>query len=166
MLRFLPIILNGRVQVYTHEASMQFLLYFINQGETCIFSFAHIFDQEPVTFSGAAERESELLLLPIHKVREWSEQYPRFNAMLLGAYQKHYNDLLLTTREVICYNLEERLLKYLTRRKEMENSDLLKLTNQKIASDLGTSREVITRLMKKLDQNQVIEQIGRKIKVM
>lgn len=166
VLRFLPIVLKGRVKVFTYEASMQFLLYFINKGETCIFSFAHIFDEEPVSFSGEAEDECELLLLPIHKVREWSNRYPRFNSMLLKAYQQHYNDLLQTTKEVICYNLEERLLTYLRKRKELEESDMLLLSHQEIASDLGTSREVITRLMKKLELQSKVEQMGRKIKVM
>ncbi len=166
ILRFLPIVIEGRVKVFTYEASMQFLLYFINKGETCIFSFAHIFDEEPVSFSGLTEVDSELLLLPIHKVREWSEQYPRFNAMLLKAYQKHYNDLLHTTKEVVCYNLEDRLLNYLKRRKQLEGSDILKLSHLEIAGDLGTSREVISRLMKKLEHSQEIEQLGRKIKVL
>lgn len=165
ILRFLPIVLKGRVKVFTYEASMQFLLYFINRGETCIFSFAHIFDEEPISFSGEAEEDSELLLLPIHKVREWSNQYPRFNAMLLKAYQQHYNDLLQTTKEVICYNLEDRLLNYLKRRKDLEGTDILKLSHLEIARDLGTSREVITRLVKKLEQQSQVEQMGRKIKI-
>lgn len=166
ILRFMPIVLKGRVKVFTYEASMQFLLYFINKGETCIFSFAHIFDEEPISFSGEAEEDSELLLLPIHKVRDWSNQYPRFNAMLLKAYQQHYNDLLQTTKEVICYNLEQRLLNYLKKRGDLAKTNVLKLSHYEIAKDLGTSREVISRLVKKLERQSAVEQLGRKIKIM
>lgn len=165
-IRFLPIVMEGSIKVFSHEETMRFLLYFISSGETCVFSFAHIFNEEPAEFSAVAEVNSELLLLPIMKVREWYAKYPRFSDMLLRAYQKHYNDLLQTTKQVICYNLEERLSDYLRKKAEIEKSDVLEISHQDIANDLGTSREVITRLMKKLNANNEATQFGRRIKVL
>jgi len=166
VIKFLPIVINGGIKVFSHEKSMQFLLYYIASGETCIFSFAHIFDQEPIEFSASAEVESELLLLPIQKVQEWFMKYPRFSHLVLSGYQKHYNDLLQTTKQVICYQLEDRLMLYLRKRSQIEQTELLSITHQEIANDLGTSREVITRLMKKLQESQIAIQLGRKIKIL
>lgn len=166
VIRFLPIVVEGSIKVFSQEASMQFLLYYIISGETCIFSFAHIFSEEPIGFSAVAEVDSKLLMLPIHKVREWFDQHPRFSNMLLKGYQKHYQDLLQTTKQVICYNLEERLLTYLQNKSKIEGSTVLKISHQDIANDLGTSREVITRIMKKLNANSQVTQMGRKIKVL
>lgn len=165
-IRFLPIVIDGSIKVFSTEVTMQFLLYYITSGETCIFSFAHIFNEEPLEFSATAEVDSELLLLPIHKVQDWVNQYPRFNDLLLKGYQKHYKDLLHTTKQIVCYNLEERLLDYLRQKAQIEKSNILKISHQEIANDLGTSREVITRLMKKLNANNEVSQIGRKIKVL
>ncbi|MEO9803725.1 MAG: Crp/Fnr family transcriptional regulator [Reichenbachiella sp.] len=164
--RFLPIVIEGSIKVFSNEGTMNFLLYYISSGETCIFSFAHIFDQEPVNFSAITEVDSELLLLPITKVQKWYAEYPRFNDLLLKAYQKHYNDLLHTTKQIVCYNLEERLLGYLRQKAQIEKSDLLQISHLDIALDLGTSREVITRLMKKLNSNEEAIQLGRKIKIL
>ncbi|MEM7296714.1 MAG: helix-turn-helix domain-containing protein, partial [Bacteroidota bacterium] len=82
------------------------------------------------------------------------------------AYQRHYNDLLDTTKQIICHNLEERLLNYLKTKTEIKQSNQLQITHQKIADDLGTSREVITRLIRKLETNGVAVQEGRKIKIL
>lgn len=166
IIRFLPIVLSGSVKVYSQEATIQFLLYYISSGETCVFSFAHIFNDKPVEFSAVAEKDSELILLPIHKAQEWYNKYPRFNDVLLKAYQKHYNELLHTTKQVICYNLEERLIEYLRKKAELEGSEVLQISHQDIADNLGTSREVITRLMKKPDVSNVAIQEGRKIKIL
>lgn len=165
-MRFLPIVLTGSVKVFSEEAEVQFLLYYVTAGETCIFSFAHIFFEEHLAFSAIAETESELLLLPMDKVRNWLTQYPRFNQMLLSGYQKHYSDLLQTTKQLICFNLEERLLTYLQNKKELQQSDLLKITHQEIATDLGTTREVISRLMKKESVSKKAKQVGRKIQLL
>ncbi len=165
-LRFLPIVINGSVKVYSDEEDTQFLLYYVTAGETCIFSFAHIFHEEQMGFSAVAETDSELLLLPIDKVREWFAKYPHFSHLLLKGYQKHYDDLLQTTKQIICNNLEERLLTYLYTKADITKSSLLKISHQDIALDLGTSREVISRLMKKRSVLEKVVQEGRKIKVL
>jgi len=167
-IRFLPIVLRGNVKVFSQEDTIQFLLYYINPGDPCIFSFAHIFDfnDAPIEFSAIAETDSELLMLPIHQVHHWIRQYVSFNQMLLKGYQRHYQDLLHTTKQVTCYNLEERLLNYLTARTQIAKTNTLAISHQDIANDLGTSREVISRLMKKMGANQKVKQVGRKIKVL
>lgn len=166
IIRFLPIVTKGSIKVSSHEDSIQFLLYYVTAGETCIFSFAHLFNEDPSGFSAVAEVDREVLLLPIHKVQEWYSKYPRFNNLLMKAYQKHYDDLLHTTKQLICHNLEERLLDYLKKKASIEKSNVLKTSHQDIAKDLGTSREVITRLLKKLTTNNQVVQDGRKIKIL
>ncbi|PWL37994.1 hypothetical protein DKG77_06795 [Flagellimonas aquimarina] len=165
-IRSLPIVLNGSIRVYSTEDAVQFLLYYISSGASCIYSFAHTFNSEPVEFSAITEVKSTLMLLPLERVRLWLKKYPSFAGIVLNDYQKHYKDLLHTTKQVICYNLEGRLIDYLKTKAEIEQSNLLNISHQEIADNLGTSREVITRVMKKLSNNQEVQQIGRKIKVL
>jgi len=165
-IRFLPIVLSGNIKVFSNEDSIQFLLYYITSGESCIYSFAHMFNNEPAEFSAIAELDSELLLLPIHKVNQWLKKYPSFSNLVLSDYQKHYKDLLNTTKQITCYNLDQRLLNYLVNKTQIEKSDILSISHQEIANDLGTSREVISRLLKKLKINNQVTQIGRKIKIL
>lgn len=165
-IRFLPIVFSGHVKIFSQENATDFLLYYIDSGEPCIFSFAHLFNEGPIEFSATAEVDSELLLLPIDQVRMWIGKYPSFTQLILSSYQKHYTDLLNTTKQITCYNLEQRLHTYLKTRVDVENSALLKVTHQEIANDLGTSREVISRIMKKMSLDQKVIQVGRKIKVL
>ena len=164
-IRSLPIVLDGNVKVFTEEEDIPFLLYYISKGDPCIFSFAHVFEKDLSQFSAVAETDSQLLLLPVDKIDEWMKKYSSFNQLILKGYQRHYTDLLNTTKQIICYNLGERLTRYLQQRSELEQSDLLSISHQVIADDLGTSREVITRLMKKLSIDGKVIQVGRKIQV-
>ncbi|TDW51659.1 CRP/FNR family transcriptional regulator [Flavobacterium sp. 270] len=164
--RNLPIVLTGSVKVYSNEEDLQFLLYYIQQGESCIFSFAHLFSQDAINFSAIPEKKADILLLPIEKVKEWILRYPTFNKLVIGEFQKHYNELLEATKQIICYKLEDRLLTYLKNKSTVSNSKELPVSHKDIADDLGTSRVVISRLMKKLELDGKVFQDGRKIKML
>jgi len=165
IIRHLPIVLSGAAKVYLSEANAQLLLYYIHPGATCIFSFAHLFGEKEVDFSALAEGKSLLLLLPMHKVREWLLKYRVLSDMILSEYQKHYNDLLETTRQLICNNLEGRLLAYLKTKAAISGNALLAISHQRIADDMATSREVISRVLKKMEHEGKVAQQGRKIKL-
>lgn len=161
--RYLPIVLKGNIKVYSQEENLQFLLYYISQGESCIFSFAHLFNNEPIDFSAISEDSSEILLIPIEKAKEWLMKYPAFNTLILDNFQKHYNDLLHTTKQIICYKIEDRLWKYLKVKSKLGDSKTISISHRIISEDLGTTREVISRLMKKLENDQKIRQENRTI---
>lgn len=162
-IKYLPIILDGAVKVYSEENKIQFLLYYLKRGETCLFSFSHLFSRKQSGFSGIAELSSKVLLIPLEKAELWSSRYPVFNTILLKGYQKHCDDLLNTTKQIICYSLEERILTYLKYRAEIAASNVLRITHKNIAEDLASSREVITRLLKKMAKANKITLNGRSI---
>ena len=165
-IRHLPLVLEGHIRISSQEEQFQFLLYYMGPGDACIFSFAHLQSRQKAEFSAVAEVESRLLLLPIDKVEGWLKRSTAFNQLIIGAYQKHYQELLECAKQVICYNLEDRLKAFLQNKVSIEKESLLTLSHQQIADALGTSREVISRLMKKLALGGLIEQQGRKIKVL
>lgn len=166
MIRYLPIVLEGNVKAYSEEDGTQFLLYFIQPGSSCIFSFVHLFNQNPIDFSAIPEGKSTILLIPIDKAKEWLIRYPSFNNLIIAEFQKHYNDLLHTTKQIICYKLEDRLWDYLKTKAKISGTHELTLSHQNIADDLGTTREVISRLMKKIELDKKLIQDNRKIKLL
>ncbi|MGX1928175.1 Crp/Fnr family transcriptional regulator [Flagellimonas sp. 2504JD4-2] len=165
-MRYLPIVISGTVKVFSQEDSIQFLLYYMASGGSCIYSFAHILRNEQADFSATADTDSTLLLLPVDRVRLWMQKYPSFGNLVFDDFQKHYTDLLRTTKQLICYKLEDRLVEYLKTKSKIEKSNLLNISHREIADNMGTSREVISRVMKKLGVAGKIEQQGRKIKVL
>jgi len=164
--KYLPIIQCGCVKVFCNEDAKDFLLYFIESGESCIYSFAHINNNAQAEFSAVAEIDSLLLLLPIEKVKLWVKKFLSLNSIILNNYQKHYQSLLNTTKEIICHNLEDRLLEYLRKKSKISRSSVLSISHQEIASDLGTSREVISRLLKSKKLIHLIKQEGRQLKIL
>lgn len=161
--RYLPIVLEGCVKVYSSEDGQQVLLYYILPKHPSILSTIHLFNREPVEFSAVAEEETKMLLIPVNKAREWIVKFPSFANLIIGDFQQHYNELLHSTRLIVTYKLEERLLVYLKTKSTNSKSKILSLTHKSIADDLGTTREVISRILKKLATDNIILLEGRKI---
>ncbi len=164
-LNFLPIILDGLIKMYAEEEQVEFLLYYIHPGQCCILSFNHLFSQEAVRFSAKTEKETKVLCLPIEKVKEWFLKYPSFTQIILKDFQRNYEDLLNTTKQVVCYKIEDRLVNYLTEKAKLQNCNMIQMSHKEIASDLGTSREVVSRLTKKLQSTDLLVQHKRHIEL-
>ncbi len=164
-LNFLPIILDGLIKMYAEEEEVEFLLYYIHPNQCCILSFNHLFGQEPVRFSAKTEEDTKVLCLPIEKVKEWFIKYPSFTRIILKDFQRNYEDLLNTTKQVVCYKIEDRLVNYLNEKARLKNCNLIHMSHQQIASDLGTSREVVSRLTKKLQSTNLLVQHKRHIEL-
>ncbi|MCK8524053.1 Crp/Fnr family transcriptional regulator [Aquimarina sp. D1M17] len=164
-LNFLPIILDGLIKMCAEEEEVEFLLYYIHPGQCCILSFNHLFAQEAVRFSAMTEKETKVLCLPMQKVKEWFLKYPSFTQIILKDFQRNYEDLLHTTKQFVCYKIEDRLVNYLTEKAKLQNCNMIQMSHQQIASDLGTSREVVSRLTKKLQATNLLIQHKRHIEL-
>ncbi|KAK3582176.1 hypothetical protein CHS0354_023710 [Potamilus streckersoni] len=128
-------------------------------------TYGEVLSGTPIEFSAVAEENSELLLLPISKLEDWLSKFPALNAILLKEYQKHYKHLLDAVKLLFNANLEERVMKYLLMKSSMMNSKTVRVSHQMIANDLATSREVISRLLKKMEKSKRIIQSNRTIKI-
>lgn len=165
-LNFLPVVLKGQIKMYAEEEDVQFLLYYINSGESCILSFNHLFDPKPVQFSAITEEDTVVMTLPVAKVKEWFIRYPTFARILISDFQRNFEDLLRTTKEIVCFGIEDRLIKYLENKCKRGNCNQVHLSHKQIALDLGTSREVISRITKKLEKAGVLAQQKRYIELL
>ncbi|MBW1294487.1 Crp/Fnr family transcriptional regulator [Aquimarina litoralis] len=164
-LNFLPIILDGLIKMYAEEDEVEFLLYYIHPNHCCILSFNHLFKQEAVRFSAKTEEDTTVLCIPMNKVKEWFVQYPSFTQIILKDFQRNYEDLLHTTKQVVCYKIEERLINYLNEKAKFQNCNMILMSHKEIAADLGTSREVVSRITKKLQAQNMLVQHKRHIEL-
>jgi len=157
-LNFLPIILDGLIKMSAEEDELEFLLYYIHPNQSRILSFNHLFDQQAVRFSAKTEKDTTVLCLPVNKAKEWFVKYPSFSKIVLKDIQRNYEDLLNTTKQIICYKIEDRLRIYLFEKAKLMSNDQIEISHRQIAADLGTSREVISRIMKKLQKSGILTQ--------
>ena len=148
----LPWVLSGRIKVVREGEEKDLLLYYIRPGESCIMSFQACLHDQKSGVAAVTEEDTEILLIPTEKVPEWLLKYPSFHQFVFHLYQIRYNDLISTIDQLIFHRLDERLLHYLQQQATLTGNRELSLTHQQIAGDLGSSREVISRVLKKLEQ--------------
>jgi CRP/FNR family transcriptional regulator len=157
-LKHLPVIIFGTIKVYSQSDDKELLLYYIKPKQSCIISFAAINYNEPSKVFAVTTEKSTILLLPSSKVSEWKNKFPRFNQLFLDLYYTRYLDLLETINQLVFSSLDKRLIAYLKRYSANNPNQIIKLKHHEIARDLGTAREVISRILKKLEKEGLIEQ--------
>ncbi|MFZ1455344.1 MAG: Crp/Fnr family transcriptional regulator [Saprospiraceae bacterium] len=155
--KVLPIVLSGRVKVFAYGDEKEFLLYYIRENESCIMSFSALLNNEVSKICAIAEDTTTILTLPGEDVLKWTKKFPEFNHFYLKYYQHKYDDLLETLRLVVFEKLDTRILKYLIERSKISGKEGVRVTHKEISTDLGTSREVVTRIIKKLETEQYIK---------
>jgi CRP/FNR family transcriptional regulator len=99
----------------------------------------------------------KILLLPSEKVTKWVIEYPKINLLFYQQYELRYSELLYTINRLLYYKLDKRLMEYLTEKVALTGKNPIKISHKDIAHAIGTAREVVSRLMKKLESQNLIK---------
>lgn len=166
-IRSIPIVLKGLIGVIrTEEDGKEILLYYIKAGESCIMSFLGGLHRDTSKIKAIAEEETEILLIPIEKVQQLTKEFPQWLDYIFHLYHKRFEELLNIVNEVAFKRMDERLLNLLRKKSEAQKSRELQITHEQLAGELGTSRVVVSRLLKQLEEEGSV-QLGRnKIRLM
>ena len=164
-IKVIPIVLEGLIKVFTRYEDRELLLYYIQPDESCIMSFSAGIKNEPSTVYAITEEETLALLLPVDKVAKWMIQYPGINTLFFQQYKQRYSELLDTIHHVLFNKMDERLYKHLKTKTIVRRQNPLKISHQQVADELGTVREVISRVIKKLEKEGRIMQDSDGIKI-
>lgn len=164
--KHLPVVFDGIIKVYSQFDGKELLLYYIKSKQSCIVSFAAATYNQPSDIYAITESESKILLLPSSKIVLWTNKYPRFNKLFLGLYHQRYLDLLETVNQLVFKTLDQRLMSYLNNLSKETGSALLNIRHHEIARDLGSAREVVTRVIKKLEKEQKVIQSSNGIELL
>jgi CRP/FNR family transcriptional regulator len=151
-----PLVIHGLIRVSRTEDNKELLLYYIHPGEMCIMSFSACCNNSTSLIEAVTLEETRILLIPSVKLREWITRYPSFNFYIYEMFNKRYLDLIDTINQLIFNRLDERLFNYLKEKSTLSGSKQINITHQQIATDMGTAREVISRLLKKLELEKKI----------
>jgi len=157
-IKVLKIVLNGKVRVYQESEDREILIYYLNEMETCTLSLSACFEDCKSTVNAIAEEECTILNIPVRFVRDWSFKYKSWNIFTLNTFRESYNHLINQYSNLAFQPLKDRLFDYLVSK---ANNSIIKKSHQEIARELGTTREVISRLLKKLENNNKLH-LGQK----
>jgi CRP/FNR family transcriptional regulator len=140
------------------EDEKELLLYYIQPKQTCIMSFSACLKNEKSKFFAITEKESTVLLIPSDKLSRWVTEYPRINQLFYQQFDLRYGELIDTINHLLFDRLDKRLLNYLSEKITITGKNPIKISHKQIANDLGTAREVISRLIKKLEHQKIVKQ--------
>ncbi len=162
----MPLVIDGLIKVFSRFNERELLLYYIKPNESCVMSLSASINNEPSKVFAITEEDTKVLLLPVNKISGWVKTFPKLNMLFLQQYNLRYLELLDTIHHVLISKMDERLYDYLAVKAKLKNQDTLKISHNKIASDLGTAREVISRVMKKLEAEGKVKQLTNEIKIL
>lgn len=151
------LILEGNVKVFReNEDGGEFLMYFLQPGEACAISIICAAKTEASRVMAKTTEETTVLMIPLQLLDRWMLDYKSWYHFVLSTYRNRFDELLVLIDQVAFRNMDERLLSYLERHSKVHNSPIISLSHQQIADELNSSREVISRLLKKMEQRYMV----------
>jgi len=150
-LKVLPLMINGSLRVTQQSAEREILLYFVQPGETCIMSLTSCFFNVTSPSQAIFETDSEILCIPTRFVKEWQRKHDAWNEFVLGTFQSRYNELLDLFNAVVFQSIETRIVNYLKNYAATHNTSTIPVTHLALANSLGTTRVVVSRILKRFE---------------
>lgn len=163
---YAPIVLNGLVKIFTFSEDREMLLYYLHDKESCIMSMMSCMSSQSSRIFARTETDTTLALIPASILNDWLRKYPRLSESFFSQFNQRYLDLLETINQLVFESLDVRLLKYLKQIGELKKTNTFNIKHAEVAQDLGTSREVITRVLKKLEQENKIRQTRGNVQIL
>ncbi len=157
----IPIIISGSVKVYrTDDDFKEILLYYLTEGETCIMSLFGGMYNETSKVKAVASENSEILMLPVYKAGALMKTHPDWIDYIFSLYHQRFTELLDVVNAVAFKKLDVRLHDLITKRAEINGSKTISITHEELANELGTARVVVSRLLKQMEKEKLVN-LGR-----
>lgn len=164
-IKVLPIVLEGVVKVYSRFDDKELLLYYIEPGQSCVMTFYAALKNAPSKVFATTEEDSRLLLIPVQHLPKWLKEFPDFNELFYNQFNQRYSELLDTIGHLLLDKMDKRIYDHLKKKVTVTNTSTIKMSHSQIANELGTAREVVSRILKKLELDGKIEQNAGELKI-
>jgi CRP/FNR family transcriptional regulator len=166
-LRMMPIIMKGTVKVFRKdEKGKEILLYYLSSNESCSMAYSCCMEAKKSEVKAIAEDAVELIAIPHSKLDEWLCKYQSWKNYIMRSFNERFLELLKSIESIAFQKLDERLIAYLIEKKRLSGSSVIKVSHNLIAEELATSRVVISRLLKQLENDGKILLYRNEIKLM
>lgn len=165
-IEYMPLVLTGSIKVLAVDSKGdELLLYFLEFGDTCAVTLNCCTRKAKSAIKGITESSAEVLFIPVEFMEIWMVKYKSWRNYVLDSFNVRLNEMVQSIDNIVFNSMEERLLNYLKDKAWLAKSKDLSVSHAQIANDLHSSRVVISRLMKKLEQQGEIEQGRNKVRL-
>ena len=157
-IKFMPLLLSGAIKILREDFDEgELLLYFLEKGDTCAMTMACCLGETKSEIRAVAETKGEVVMIPVAKMEEWLGKYKSWRNYVFNSYNNRLKEMLMAIDNLAFMNMDERLYNYLLDKAQINKTDFIQNTHQEIAYDLHTSRVVISRLLKALENEGKIK---------
>lgn len=147
------LLVEGLVKVYREDdEGNEFFMYYLEPGDACALSMVCAIKQETSQIMAKAVKDTEVIAIPLKYMDQWMAKYKTWYHFVLETYRSRFEEILLTLDHIAFRAMDERLEFYLKRHRDTLKSNTIEINHQQIADELNSSREVISRLLKKMEQ--------------
>lgn len=152
------LVLEGRIKIYRENPEGgEFLMYYLGPGQACAVSMICALQSTTSEIMAVAEENSEVLMVPVQLMDDLMNKYKSWYQFVIQTYRGRFDELLSVVDNIAFRNMDERLEFYLKRHMQHSGKKIIELSHQQIADDLNSSREVISRLLKKMEQRNQLK---------
>ena len=160
-IKFMPLIMKGTMKILREDNDgKELLIYHVAQGQTCAMAITCCMGDARSNIRAVAEEDCQVIAVPIQVLDEWSSRFSSWKHFIFRSYQSRFEELLETIDSIAFQKLDDRLEKWLEIRSKNAEDGIVHATHSEIANELHSSREVISRLLKKME-NQGLLTLGR-----
>lgn len=161
--KMVPIVLEGSIKIMRmDEEGKELFLYYLDAGETCALSLTCCSASKPSEIKAVVEEKTTIIGIPVGMHEQFSDEFKQWKDFVSNTYQSRFHEMLIALDAVAFKRMDERLMRYIVTKMKQHKTNELNTTHQEIANELGTSREVISRLLKQLEKKKWIE-LGRNV---
>lgn len=164
-IKSIPFVINGSLKVYALNDGRELIYNYIRSGETCLMSFSTIFNDFISRVYVVSEEDTDALIIPANVLLEWLIKYPKINKLFYYEFDLRFTDIMNMVNDAVFHKLDKRVLNYIRQQIAITGNNPIKLTHKEIANNLGTSREVVSRVLKKVENEGEIIQTKEGIKI-
>jgi CRP/FNR family transcriptional regulator len=152
------LVLSGRIKIYReNEEGGEFLMYYLGPGQACAVSMICAIQSQTSEIMAKVEEDATVLMIPVQLMDDLMSKYKSWYQFVIQTYRSRFDELLTVVDNIAFRNMDERLEFYLKRHADETGKKIIELSHQDIADDLATSREVISRLLKKMEQRKLLQ---------
>ena len=151
-IKYMPLLLKGSIKIFREdEKGSEVLLYYLEKGDTCAMSLSCCLGNKKSEIQAIVEEESEVLLIPINYMNEWICKFDTWKSFVFNSYNSRLDEMLKVIDSLAFMKMDERLFKHLQDKCMITGSFELSINHRELALELNSSREVISRLLKKME---------------
>ncbi|MDX1462076.1 MAG: Crp/Fnr family transcriptional regulator [Marinirhabdus sp.] len=151
-IKSMPLLLSGSIKIMRpDDKGDELLLYYLEKGDTCALTMTCCIDRTKSEIHAVTETPVKLLMIPVGKMEEWSSKFKTWRNFAFQSYHSLILELMESLDNIAFNNMDERLENYLADKAHVQRSNHIYMTHREIAAELHTSRVVISRLLKKME---------------